>query len=484
MLINNVITNIKNANVKEINYQVYSVNGNYAQTLITFQSESGIDKIKYLNKDAKEIVLNANGKTDVSIDYEMQELNTYSFDVTYINGETKTLTINFELPRIQGNYTLKNGIYVDEPDISTGFNKNVTRYIYLDDNKNLVPGNWLNDTEPSNWYDYKSKNWANVFVENEGAGTYYVWIPRYCYKIKDSTQSDINKRMDIKFINVYNQYIDAETGNKLEWSELQAQGYTLPEAFTWNPQFNDHIIANSKFGEDIPGYWISKYQLSDLNSYIINYSAVSNASSIKVKNLKTNTSEDISTYTYAINGKIVHTSSSPDIYTFENIENSNQLINITALNQDGEIIGSMTKTADIIKVNEPDIRKFNPDITYYVYYTKDDFGNEIEQSDIPITDAPPSNWYDYSTSNWANVVVKQNGESSYFVWIPRYQYRTDSISSPAKTIVKFIDGTGTDTESGYTIPEAFWWDNNGNGKQDDGEQLKGYWISKYQLEEK
>ena len=34
---------------------------------------------------------------------------------------------------------------------------------------------------------------------------------------------------------------------------------------------------------------------------------------------------------------------------------------------------------------------------------------------------------------------------------------------------------------GYKLPEAFWWDNNSNGEHDEGEELTGYWISKYQL---
>lgn len=42
-------------------------------------------------------------------------------------------------------------------------------------------------------------------------------------------------------------------------------------------------------------------------------------------------------------------------------------------------------------------------------------------------------------------------------------------------------GTGTDIEAGYIIPEAFWWDKNDDGIEQDDEQLTGYWISKYQL---
>ena len=51
----------------------------------------------------------------------------------------------------------------------------------------------------------KSKN-GQSGIEN-----YYVWIPRYCYKIDTQNSVPGNERMDVKFINTYNEYIDGET---------------------------------------------------------------------------------------------------------------------------------------------------------------------------------------------------------------------------------------------------------------------------------
>lgn len=45
--------------------------------------------------------------------------------------------------------------------------------------------------------------------------------------------------------------------------------------------------------------------------------------------------------------------------------------------------------------------------------------------------------------------------------------------------IKFIQGTSTETDNGYTIPDAFWWDSNNNGQKDEGEQIKGFWAMKY-----
>lgn len=108
-------------------------------------------------------------------------------------------------------------------------------------------------------------------------------------------------------------------------------------------------------------------------------------------------------------------------------------------------------------------------------------------------------WYDYSKSQWANIVVTDGQVSgntitnatatTYFVWIPRYEYKilnsvndwSNLDTSNARTDVKFLSGTSSEVDSGYQIPEAFWWDKNDDGIEDDGEQLTGYWMSKYQL---
>lgn len=64
------------------------------------------------------------------------------------------------------------------------------------------------------WYDYKEKKWANIYVENEGRESYFVWIPRYCYKVDVENSTSGNERMDVKFINTYNEYIDGVTRRK------------------------------------------------------------------------------------------------------------------------------------------------------------------------------------------------------------------------------------------------------------------------------
>ena len=122
-------------------------------------------------------------------------------------------------------------------------------------------------------------------------------------------------------------------------------------------------------------------------------------------------------------------------------------INVTALNANGEIVGSMTKELELTEVNAPDLTGLDKDTTFYVYW--DEEGNE--HNEIPISMAPPEDWYNYSYAQWANIVTRNNGLEIYYVWIPRYQYSLDQTSQ--RSNIRFIQGTGTETYAGYSIPE-------------------------------
>ena len=429
--------------------------------LVKVTSAEGIESIKYISQqNQNEVELKCNGKMTVAIDYVAIDKKDYEFKIKIKDKEEQTQVLHFEVPRISGNYTLVDGLYVNEPDVS-GFVEENTRYIYADGNGNLVPGNWLTDDKPENWYNYKNQNWANIYSESNGIDSFYVWIPRYVYKVDENNSVVGNERMDVKFINTDNEYIDGITGNKLTYKELKEQGYQLPEAFRWENSKDEPLI--------IPGYWMSKYQLSELDKYKINYSLVASKTQFKVNNF-TNNATDASKYTYAINGKIVYESGKLEDYTFDNTTpDVINTINITALDANGSIIGSMTKKFKLTEVNPPDLTGFDKDTTFYVYWDE----NGIEHNEIPISQDPPSQWYNYTYSEWANIVTRNDGMESYYVWIPRYQYSLDQTSE--RSNIQFILGMGTETLTGYQIPEAFTWGDNGE------KQLAGYWMAKYQL---
>lgn len=359
---------------------------------------------------------------------------------------------------VNGNYEKVNETYLCTPKINTGFVKEKTRYI-LEENGSLKPGTWINKRPVEGWYDYGERRWANLYVESEGRESYYVWIPRYVYKIGE------NQRTDVKFVDINNNYTDGKTDQVTKWETLEAEGYRIPEAF----YFGDN--DNYKENEPIPGYWVSKYQLSELSEYIVDYSTTVTPSTMTIKDLKTNTTKNIAKYTYAVNGKIVYESKTAETYKLTGLAKGNKVLNVTALDENGNIVGSMTRTFETADVNPPDLTGFDKDTTFYVYWDE----NGIEHNEIPISQEPPDEWYDYSIRRWANIVTRNNNLESYFVWIPRYQYTLDTVNQ--RTYIKFIQGAGEATENGYRVPEAFQWGDSNEVP------LTGYWMSKYQLSE-
>ena len=120
-----------------------------------------------------------------------------------------------------------------------------------------------------------------------------------------------------------------------------------------------------------------------------------------------------------------------------------------------------------------------------------------------------SSWYDYSNQEWANaVLVKESGTQTrayykanpgveinqsdilaYYVWIPRYKYQIWSVDHNNKTgkeqtieiIFEDKNSISTGTQVGeYITHPAFWWDNDSDGVREDGEELSGIWVGKFE----
>jgi len=156
------------------------------------------------------------------------------------------------------------------------------------------------------------------------------------------------------------------------------------------------------------------------------------------------------------------------------------------------------------KVNSPDTSKLPEDTTKYV--TWDNYTEQIH-------DTVPENWYNYTKGEWANIKSTANELEAYWVWIPRFAYKLPESATAKEIEVIFIKGTGktgvladgtevqcyytTDTaittdgsglyskkatgaEEKWIIHPAFWWDNDSDGVMDEGEQLAGIWVGKYE----
>ena len=135
-----------------------------------------------------------------------------------------------------------------EPDLN-GFDKNYTYLeIYNSETQSFSDEVLLKDaniselnTDTTKWYNYSEKVWANVKTVANGLESWWVWIPRYAYKIgADSTY----KSTSIIFI---------DKNNKPLNTEMYPNG--LPNNYTVHPAFT------TSDGE-LSGIWMSKYEPS------------------------------------------------------------------------------------------------------------------------------------------------------------------------------------------------------------------------------
>ena len=98
---------------------------------------------------------------------------------------------------------------------------------------------------PNDWCNYEEKKWANIVTINTVDGVekkaYFVWIPRYEYKLRNTWQE-----VEVRFI------------PSSQTTASEDAGYKLPEAFWWDNNNNGELDN----GESLPGYWVTKYEIS------------------------------------------------------------------------------------------------------------------------------------------------------------------------------------------------------------------------------
>lgn len=179
--------------------------------------------------------------------------------------------------------------------------------------KNMIPvtyqnGNWIvankdNSTKENLWYDYQSSKWANAVVvksgnynkvgtpiKNEDILAYYVWIPRFRYKLWNAEETVQDSYQ------AYDEGIDIIFENGLN-STTKVNTYT-----------NNTYITHPSFDSNLTGFWINKYELSkNQDTYLsipnttsYNSDTLENYKNIII-NLSTNYKLDKNTETHIVN---------------------------------------------------------------------------------------------------------------------------------------------------------------------------------------
>ena len=135
------------------------------------------------------------------------------------------------------------------PDL-TKFNKDNTKLIYYtkDTNKYIevdYTENPQKEIEQNGtqyyFYDYENKIWANIKTTANGLESWWVWIPRYAYRIGESGTTKVI------LVDQNNKPIDKET-----YGESLPIGYKLHEAFSQE--------------NELKGIWMAKYNPSPVET--------------------------------------------------------------------------------------------------------------------------------------------------------------------------------------------------------------------------
>ncbi len=432
-------TMVQNTDTMQFRQTIKIINTNMKVPIIPkhIMVKDGIKADTKYSENEIVYVLDGNGNTlernTMPIDDEETQYIFYFVDSV---GNIKKYKVNYGIGR---------------PDINS-FNINNTFYVVYDKNGNEDSSRPIGESEPTDWYNYEEQWWANIVVRDNGQENYYVWIPRYEYKLDQE-----NECSSVQFISKKQTKADS--------------GYEIPEAFSWNET-------------PISGYWIGKYKLRDGESKSPNISGL--GGTIEVNGISSKTDS----YTYEMylirngkriikdaNNKYIDGSIPIDLkqesdennnYKFTDLEAGKYTVNIIVKDSDGKHVKGITKEVEVldkVKANIPDLSKikYYNDITYYVTY--DEFGKET--SNIPLGEKLPNEiegWYDYDNNKKATIVIRDSSNETYYEWIPKYQYKTDDSSH-----IMYISTEQLEANEGYTIPEEF---------SIEGQEA-GYWKEKY-----
>jgi type II secretory pathway pseudopilin PulG len=452
------VSKFESTEIKAIlnDFAVESITHNSVDVSVTPSSTGGIDPATY------EYYVNE-GETPVKIGTANETITGLDPNTIYtIKVRAKSLEGFYTAYLTRSFMTLQSPAIENAPDL-TGFNPDTTSYVTFNSGAEQLTS--INEVAPTDWYDYAQKKWANIVTESNGRKTYLVWIPRYEYRINTLASNDYGQ-MDIQFISVS--------------KTTPSAGYTIHPAFSVNRD------DTSQEKVELPGIWVSKFEATEIKLILTSLTVTpqTDGRSVKVDTVAPSTSGvDANGYEYYLNDDTspIKVGTASEIITGLQ-PNTIYTIRVRAKDATGNYTAYLTRSTttlsapDATTANQPDLSRFNSNTTYYITY---EGGNEVKTS---INNPAPANWYDYVNKQWANILVENNGKKVYLVWIPRYEYQIQTVTSEYGLMdIRFIDTSKTVADAGYMIHPAFTLN-----RQDTGQsnvELSGIWISKFEATE-
>ena len=187
----------------------------------------------------------AKDKTQNAAENQAKILNEYEDELNkYISGNKKTLQADGSW-----NSTKK----VNSPQLMEGMTG-----IYWDETGTETEVNVDNQDK---WYDYSAQKWANAVTKdiNGNVTGYWVWIPRYAYKIETNRYTNTVGKISVKFLQGTTN--KDESNAEISTTYPETTGATM-SAYVVHPSFingtSNHYM-NGEWDKEISGYWVAKY---------------------------------------------------------------------------------------------------------------------------------------------------------------------------------------------------------------------------------
>ena len=202
--------------------------------------------------------INQSNRNTQYIENEEEELETEEQNETMISNEIiiedKSQTLNRRFGKVEILWLDNQNNIIKEPNkpilkemTAQKYNESSSSFIDIDENS-------------SEWYNYSTKLWANA---KDDKGSYFVWIPRYAYKI--TYYSDNTYREKIGYCD-YRGILKISDNNTLIRIKGNATGlqevgnhYILAPAFMRDTASG---YRNGGWDGNLSGIWVAKYEMS------------------------------------------------------------------------------------------------------------------------------------------------------------------------------------------------------------------------------
>ena len=256
-ILNQAINSADRTKVEDAREQIaMEVAGSYDET-----GNFDMDKLKENLSNNLEIDTSGMGNRIPTGTFYLDDLNFYiDKDMQVVYGE------NF-VPLTDGSWNSEKK--VNSPELFEGMTA-----VYWDESGNEIElTESSSEEEWNNWYDYNGQGdgqnkWANAVTKDENGNItgYFVWIPRYAYKIESGLFTSTAGTISVKFLQGTSD-LDEE-GNTIS----REYSYTIDETNEVNNHMNDYVVHpafrdgtsnNFKLGEwdeEVTGFWVAKYE--------------------------------------------------------------------------------------------------------------------------------------------------------------------------------------------------------------------------------